>query len=136
MTNKLINPTKKVDRQSFDEFLNQVPDLAEDARDQLNDLVHACTETGKAGEFVLKIKIKPIGGKAGQIELETDVKTKTPQPTRGKTLLFATKDNNLSRQDPRQQTLDGVRTVSEESQEQKTVRSAPATASAPLRAVS
>ena len=116
---KLKNPTLKAKRKSFADFLKALPDLGEEATDALNDLVHAVTETGKAGQITLSIKMKPIGGKAGQIELDTDVKTKLPQPTRGKALLFATPDNNLQRENPRQQTLDGVRTVVEESEDQR-----------------
>lgn len=134
---KLINPTLKANRQDFTDFLaNSVPFLGEEATEALNDLVHATTETGKAGSLTLTIKMKPIGGKAGQMELETDVKAKLPAPTKGKTILFTTPDNNLQRSDPRQQTLEGVRDVNQESTaQQQTLRQAPATAAAPLRAV-
>lgn len=135
---KLINPTLKTKRQAFADFLaNSAPFLGEEATEALNDLVHATTETGKAGSLTLTIKMKPIGGKAGQMELETDVKAKLPQPTKGKTILFTTVDNNLSRQDPRQQTLDGVRDVNQEStaQQQELRQPAPAAAPTPLRAV-
>ncbi len=50
--------------------------MAEEATDGLNDLVHATTETGKAGEMVIKIKMRPIGGKAGQMEIDAEVKTR------------------------------------------------------------
>lgn len=133
MPRNLKNPTLKAKRQSIAEFLaNSVPDFEEEATDALNDLVHATTETGKAGELVLKIKMKPIGGKAGQMEVDVDVKAKLPEPTRGKTLLFATPDNNLQRTDPRQQSLEGVRTVVEEA---AAIRNAPVSTTAPLRAV-
>ncbi|GEM_PF-722977 len=135
---KLINPTLQAKRQSVVDFLkNAVPSVAEEATDALNDLVHATTETGKAGELVIKIKMRPIGGKAGQMELEADVKTKLPQPTRGKTILFATPDNNLQRTDPRQQTLEGVRDVSQESiaQQQGEVRTVAPEPKQSLRAV-
>ncbi|BDE70877.1 MULTISPECIES: hypothetical protein [Delftia] len=125
---KLINPTLKSRRQAFADFLaNSAPFLGEEATEALNDLVHATTETGKAGSLTLTIKMKPIGGKAGQMELDTDVKTKLPAPTKGRTILFTTPDNNLQRSDPRQQTLDGVRDVSQESIAQKELRqTAPA----------
>ena len=139
MASKLINPTLKAKRQAFAAFLaNSAPFLGEEATEALNDLVHATTETGKAGSLTLTIKMKPIGGKAGQMELETDVKAKLPTPTKGKTILFTTPDNNLQRQDPRQQTLDGVRDASQESMaQQQELRQAPVTdkSAAPLRAV-
>lgn len=136
MPRNLKNPVLKAKRQSIAEFLAaSVPDLADEATDALNDLVHATTETGKAGELVIKIKMKPIGGKAGQMEIDADVKTKLPAPTRGKTLLFATPDNNLQRTDPRQQTLDGVRDVAAESAAQKELRQTPSATVTPLRNV-
>ena len=82
--------------------------------------MHACTETGKTGEIVLHIKIKPVG-KGGQVELDSDVKVRKPKPVRGKTLMFATPDNNLQREDPRQRTLDGVKTVNEDARPLRTV---------------
>lgn len=139
MSSKLINPTLKAKRQAFSDFLsNSAPFLGEEATEALNDLVHATTETGKAGSLTLTIKMKPIGGKAGQMELETDVKAKLPTPTKGKTILFTTPDNNLQRQDPRQQTLEGVRDASQESMaQQQELRQAPVTdkSATPLRAV-
>lgn len=133
---KLINPTLKKNRQAFTDFLaTSAPFLGEEATEALNDLVHATTETGKGGELILKIKMRPIGGKAGQMELDTDVKVKLPTPAKSKTILFTTTDNNLTRQDPRQQTLEGVRDVSQESMSQQELRHTPTTPAAPLRAV-
>lgn len=136
MAQKLINPTKKVDRKPFADFLAAQPDLAEELADALNDMVHASTETGKVSELALKIKLKPLGGSSGQMELDSDVKAKLPQPARGKTLMFATPNNNLQRENPKQQTLDGLRTADQEANAQTELRTAPATEDKqPLRAV-
>lgn len=136
MAQKLINPTKKVDRKSFADFLASQPDLADELADALNDMVHASSETGKVSELTFKLKIKPLGGSSGQMELDTDVKAKLPQPARGKTLMFATPNNNLQRENPRQQTLDGLRTADQEATAQSELRKAPEEAPAtPLRAV-
>lgn len=115
MPEVLKSPTPQTKRQSFSEFLESLDygSIAEEATHELNELVHACTETGKAGEIVLAIKIKPTG-KSGQVELASDVKVKKPKPVRGTTIMFATPENNLQREDPRQRTLDGVKTVAEE----------------------
>lgn len=133
----LKNPTLKSKRKPFSDVLKQIPGLEEEATDAINDAVHAATETGKAAEITLKIKFKPIGGKAGQVELDIDVKAKLPAPTRGKTLMFATPDNNLQRENPRQQTLDGLRTADQEAEVQSEARAVPADpiAAAPLRVV-
>lgn len=136
MSKKMINLTLKSRRKSFADFLAAFPDLADELCDTLNDLVHASTETGKASEMTLKIKMKPIGGKSGQVELDADVKAKLPQPTRGKTIMFATPDNNLQRENPNQQTLEGLRTADQEAHTQTELRQAPKDDSAaPLRAV-
>ena len=137
MATKLINPTKKVDRKSFADFLAAFPDLAEELTDALNDMVHASTETGKVSELALKVKLKPMGGSAGQVELDTDVKVKLPQPTKGKTIMFATPQNNLQRENPKQQTLEVLRTADQEATAQTELRTAPTDdkAAAPLRAV-
>ena len=137
MAHKLINPTKKVDRKSFADFLSAFPDLGEELADALNDMVHASTETGKLSELAIKIKMKPVAGNSGQMELDTDVKAKLPQPTKGKTIMFATPDNNLQRENPKQQTLEGLRTADQEAKAQTELRTAPKDekAEAPLRAV-
>ena len=137
MSKKLINPTLKVKRKSFADFLAACPDLAEELADALNDMVHASTETGKVSELAIKLKMKPMAGNSGQMELDTDVKAKLPQPTRGKTIMFATPDNNLQRENPKQQTLEGLRTADQEAQVQTELRTTPqnAKADAPLRAV-
>lgn len=137
MATKLINPTKKVDRKSFADFLAAFPDLGEELSDAMNDMVHASTETGKASELILKVKLKPMGGNSGQVELDTDVKAKLPQPTKGKTIMFATPQNNLQRENPKQQTLDGLRTADQEAKAQTELRQAPKDAAevTPLRAV-
>ena len=137
MAQKLINPVKKIDRRSFADFLAGNPDLAEELADALNDMVHASTETGKASELALKIKLKPLPGTSGQVELDTDVKAKLPQPTRGKTLMFTTPNNNLQRENPKQTTLDGLRTADQEANAQTELRQASNgdTKVTPLRAV-
>ena len=84
-------------------------ELSDELSDQLNALTTACSETGKAGTLTLSIKIKP--GKAGQMEIEDDVKVKMPQLPRGSTLMFATPEGNLQRENPKQMSLEGLREV-------------------------
>lgn len=119
------SPTPRAKRKSFSEVLEQIEfgGVSQQATDELNDLIHAITETGKSGSMTLTIKIKPIGN-TGQVEIDADVKAKQPAPTRGKTLMFCTPDNNMQRENLRQQSIEGLRTVDEE-----------VAASGPLRAV-
>jgi len=137
MSTTLKSPTLQTKRKPFTDFFKQLDfgNLEQEATDALQDIVHAATQTGKAGELTIKVKLKPIGT-TGQVELEADVKAKVPQPTRGKTLMFATPDNNLQRENPRQTTLDGLRTADQEAAARTELRTAPAADDAqPLRAV-
>jgi hypothetical protein len=77
--------------------------------EQVAAIAKACSETGRKGELTLKLVFRP--GKAGQLEVFDDVKTKVPQFDRESTLVFVTPDGNLTREDPRQATLPGLRKV-------------------------
>src|SRR5574340_604065 len=46
-------------------------ELQDELTEELNALTKRCTETGRAGEIVLKIKLKP--GKGGQVQLLDDL---------------------------------------------------------------
>jgi hypothetical protein len=83
--------------------------LGTELTDELIALTNKCQETGRAGSITLTIKIKP--GKGGQLEIEDDIKTKLPKPERGSTMMFATIEGHLSRADPRQAELPGIRMV-------------------------
>lgn len=73
--------------------------------DALRDLVAAVTDEGKAGKMTVTIGIKPMG-KSDGLEVSCDVKTSPPKSTPGVSIFFATPDNNLQRQDPRQTTME------------------------------
>jgi hypothetical protein len=75
-------------------------------------LVKACYDTGKAGELTLRLRVAP--GRSGQVEISDLVSTKLPTFERGTSLFFVTDDNNLSRNDPRQENLPGIRSVDTE----------------------
>lgn len=128
------SPTLQAKRKPFAEVLAQL-DAAQEATDQMNDLVHACTQTGKAGSLTITVKVKAIGT-TGQVEIDTDVKSKVPTEVRAKTLMFATADNNLQRENPNQRSLEGIRDADQEAQARGAARSVEDTAPArELRAV-
>ncbi|HWH83201.1 MAG TPA: hypothetical protein VNU71_13300 [Burkholderiaceae bacterium] len=83
--------------------------LSDELTKQLRDLVAKCSESGRSGALTLTLQLKP--GKGGQIEVFDDLKVKLPKEERGSSLMFATVDNNLQREDPRQLQLEGLRTV-------------------------
>ena len=50
-----------------------------------------------------------------------DIKVTTPKETKGTTIMFATPENNLQREDPRQQSIEGLRSVDMETGELRRV---------------
>lgn len=80
--------------------------------DELQQLVADVRATGKAGRIVLTLDVKPVkkGGEHTML-IEDDIKVKPPKHEREGTILYATEDNELSRKDPRQPELKGLREV-------------------------
>lgn len=95
-------------------------ELAEELADGLNELVSKVSSTGKAGKLVLTLALKP--GKGGQIEVADDLKLTLPKEDRGHTIMFATPEGNLQREDPRQRSLEGIRSVDQEAKALREVR--------------
>ncbi len=73
--------------------------------DKLQELVAAVVEEGKSGTLSLTISIKPMG-KGDGFEVSAAVKLAAPKPTPGVSIFFASPENNLVRQDPRQTNLE------------------------------
>lgn len=83
--------------------------LLDECATSQQELVAAVNRTGKAGEITIKLKYKPETG--GQIHLEHDVVVKMPKEKKAKTIFFPTAENNLTRTDPRQGDIAGLRSV-------------------------
>lgn len=73
--------------------------------DALQALVAEVNEQGKAGTLTLTISVKPIG-KSDGLEVGADIKSKPPKAAAGVSIFFPTPENNLVRQDPRQQAME------------------------------
>ena len=73
--------------------------------DALQALVAAVTEEGKTGKLTLTLTMKPIGKNDG-LEVSLEHKLNPPKVTPGTSIFFPTPENNLVRQDPRQQALE------------------------------
>ena len=93
--------------------------LTEDLTKALHELTQKCVDTGKAGELKLVIKLKP--GSGGQVEVFDDIAVKAPKEQKGSSIMFATVENNLQREDPRQMSIAGLRTVDQETGELRRV---------------
>jgi len=86
---------------------------ANELSEELNTAVQRAIDTGKTAEITLKIKIKPeANGK--QVFITDEIKSKIPAFPREQTILFPTPEGNLQREDPRQASIPGLRSVDEE----------------------
>lgn len=92
--------------------------------DELSETLHQCVEasreTGKVSSLTLELRIKPNGA-SGQFELLEKIKAKIPEGERGVTLMFASAEGNLTREDPRQMKLELREVPSDKPAELKTV---------------
>lgn len=86
--------------------------LHDELTDKLQEVVNACIETGKAGGITLAIKLKP--GKGGELEIVDQIKTQIPELEKGSSIMWATPEGSLQRQDPRQMTIDGLKSIGKE----------------------
>lgn len=101
-------------------------ELHNELTDAINEVVTKVASTQKAGKITLTLAFK--SGKGGQIEIADELKVVLPKEEKGSTIMFATPEGNLTRQDPRQQTFEGIRSVDQELQARK-----DATTAAPLQ---
>lgn len=92
---------------SFSDFLREHRNGAtlDELADKLAALVAAVTDEGRGGTLTLAIGIKPIG-KGDGLEVTADIKLAEPKPKPGSSIFYATPDNSLIRQDPRQQAME------------------------------
>ena len=72
----------------------------------LERVVAAVRMAGKAGSITLTLKVAPASkGSTDVLMIESQVRTKLPEPERGISIFYATDDNRLVRNDPKQQQL-------------------------------
>lgn len=78
--------------------------LADDANEQLQELVKACDTTGKPGTMTITISVRKAT--AGALAVKGKVTAKLPKEPDIEALLFPTPEGNLLTEDPRQRKLD------------------------------
>lgn len=74
--------------------------------DALQALVADVTAEGKGGTLTLTISVKPAEGKDGALIVTDAIKIKPPPQTRSASIFYATPENNLQREDPKQHKLE------------------------------
>lgn len=99
------------------QFLDTLRDIRQGAvidelGEELAELVQAVRETGRRGELTFTLTVRPASkGNVDVLALEDSVKVKRPKPERGTSIVYAQPDGSLSRRDPRQPEMTGLRTV-------------------------
>lgn len=96
----------------FANFLSQQGGAHDELTEGLHDVIAAVKETGKPGSVTLTIKIDPDKKAQGIFRISDNVTIKAPQHDRGTRIYFADKSGNLTRSDPNQPELEGLRDVS------------------------
>ena len=76
----------------------------DEATDELQRVVAAVEETGKAGKLVIEISVAPASKGQGAVKVADKIMAKLPALPAGETIMFVTPDNNLVANDPRQMT--------------------------------
>lgn len=79
-------------------------DCEDEVNAKLTECLQATMDTGKVSTLTIKLSIKPNGN--GVVKVTDDVKATVPKFDRESTVLFTDKNNQLVREDPRQQKLD------------------------------
>jgi len=92
----------------------------DECTDELQRIVAAVEEAGKAGKLVIEITVSPASKGQGAVKVSDKIKAVLPAFAAGETIMFVTTDNNLVANDPRQQSLE-LRSVAQPSQELKTL---------------
>jgi hypothetical protein len=78
--------------------------------EQLTALVERVASTGKAGKLTYTLTVKPATAGDGHVLMvDDDIKVKLPVEKRGGTIFFSDDSFALSRKDPRQPELTGLR---------------------------
>lgn len=93
---------------SFDVVLRELRngDVLDELSVALMDVVDAVQETTKQGEISISLKIKPEG--AGRVVVLDTINTKIPKLSKQPTMFYATEDNLLLRNNPKQGTISGA----------------------------
>jgi hypothetical protein len=108
-------PTRELpQRRPFAAWLQEQRDggLNAELSDAMAEVVSAVVDQEKQGTVTLKVTVAPVGdGGGNQVLISDEVKVAPPEPPRPKKLFFADSSGNVSRRDPRQNELPGLRRV-------------------------
>lgn len=76
----------------------------DEINEAIRDVTASVTDEQKVGSITITVSIKPLG-KGDGLAVGIETKAKPPKQTVGTSVFFATADNDLVREDPRQSSL-------------------------------
>src|SRR5262245_32131854 len=84
--------------------------LLDDLQVALRELVTAVRATGGKGSLVITLRVQPVSKADGDtVMLDDAIKVNKPKAATAATVLYATPEGELTRKDPRQPELAGLR---------------------------
>lgn len=90
--------------------------------DALATLITRVRETGRAGSLHLAIAVKPLRGNVDVLEVSDKVVCKAPEYDRKTSIFYSDDTGNLTRTDPNQPTLSGLKVVPEHHPSQENIK--------------
>jgi hypothetical protein len=97
-------------KRAFANFLQDLRDgrAHSELSAHLGELITAIKDTGKGGSLTLTIKMKPAsrGSDIDKVTITDSIKVDLPKPERGSDFFWLTDENDLSRNHPRQGSLE------------------------------
>lgn len=84
--------------------------VSRELADAMQELVESVMDTHRAGTLTLQLKVSKSKA-TGMVEIADTVAVKLPKADRAVSMFFVTDDHNLSRTNPHQDELPGVRVV-------------------------
>jgi hypothetical protein len=94
---------------SFIDFLRDQRNGAteEELSKSLQQVIAAVEAQGKKATLTFTIEVAPVTNvTSGQVIVTDDIKVKLPKPKRSASVFYTTPENNLTRNDPRQTSLE------------------------------
>jgi hypothetical protein len=106
------DPDDEQHARPFADFLTQQTRAHDELTEGLHELTAAVRETGKAGTITLTIKISADKKTPDILRVSDNVTVKAPAFDRGERIYFTDHAGNLTRSNPMQPELEGLRDVS------------------------
>lgn len=97
----------------FADFLTQQKRAHQEATEGLHEVIAAVAETGKAGSVTITLKVEPDKKADGIFRVTDAVKLVIPKHDRATSIYFRDSTGNLTRNNPNQPELEGLRDVSD-----------------------